>query len=91
MWNHAFLTVLYEIACRTLPRVQLKSRPGVIGLVLQDDTLAGTTQIHWGVSDREVFRSWQRKEDVEEVVNHWSSQIGEYTEVKSEQINSTEV
>jgi hypothetical protein len=44
----ALMSVLYEIAVMTLQR----------------DELAGTVQIHWGVSDRQVFRSWHRKEDV---------------------------
>jgi hypothetical protein len=60
----ALMSVLYEIAVMTLPRAALRDRPGVTGVVLQRDELAGTVQIHWGVSDRQVFRSWHRKEDV---------------------------
>lgn len=70
MWNHAFQTVLYEIAVKHLTRVSLKDRPGVIGLVLQEDELAGTVQIHWGVSDRQVFQSWHKKEELD-WFNRW--------------------
>lgn len=58
MWNHAFRTVLYEVAVRTLPRVYLKERPGVYGVIVQKDQLAQTTQIHWGVSDGFPVQTW---------------------------------
>lgn len=71
MFNRAFATVLYEIATRTLPRVQLKEKPGVVGIVIQRDRVAATTQVHWGVSDREVFRRWHKDDELEGVENHW--------------------
>ncbi len=39
----------------------------MVGVITQRDNVAGTTQIHWGVSDRQVFRSWHRNEDLIEI------------------------
>lgn len=58
------MTVLYEIATNMLSRVYLKENPGLVGLVLQQDTFAGTVQIHWGVDNGKPVQTWHNVLDV---------------------------
>lgn len=69
MFTTVLWVFLYEVALKTLPRVRLKEKPGVIGLILQNDQVANTIQVHWGVSDKQVFQSWHKADELEEVTN----------------------
>jgi hypothetical protein len=60
----AFMTVMYEIAVKTLDRVSLKKNPGLIGLVLQQNIIAGTVHIHWGVDNGKLIQRWHSVNDV---------------------------
>ncbi len=62
--NPTFLTVMYEIALVTLPRVALKANPKIIGVLLQKDEVANTVQIHWGFSDKIPYRKWHNAYDI---------------------------
>lgn len=64
MFTPALRVFLYEVAVRTLPRVCLKDRLGVVGVLLQQDFVAKTSQVHWGVSDGKVVQTWHRNEDI---------------------------
>jgi hypothetical protein len=63
----ALQTVMYEIATRTLPRVCLKEKQGVIGLILQEDKIAATVQVHWGVADFKAIQTWHKKDELTRV------------------------
>ncbi len=59
-----FRTVLYDIAIRTLPRVALETNPNIVGILLQTDLIAGTVQVHWGVSDKVPYIKWYNANDI---------------------------
>lgn len=61
----AFNTAMYEIVSRLLPRVALKDKPGVIGLVLKTSNLdKNRIKVHWGVSDGSPVQTWHNIDDL---------------------------
>lgn len=61
----AIETFLYELAVATLPRVCLKEKPGIVGIVIDEDTITGMKKVHWGVQDRAVVETWHDGDTLE--------------------------
>lgn len=59
-----WMTVMYEIATRTLSRVTYRGNRGVIGLVIQQDKLARTIQVHWGFDNGKPIWTWHDEREL---------------------------
>lgn len=57
-----WMTVLYEIATRTLSRVCLRDNPGLVGLVILQ--MPTELKVHWGYDNKKPVQTWHNTQDL---------------------------